>query len=77
MGLRSSAYICQRLSYIMGESGCGLLNYLDDFVGAERSVNAMAACETLPTVLDRLGLRESPTRHVPPIPSHELPRGSL
>jgi len=70
MGLRSSAYICQRVttavSYIMGERGFSILNYLDDFAGAERPETAGKAYMTLEGILDQLGLRESPGKACSP-----------
>ena len=42
MGLRSSAFICQRvtnaITYMMFKVGVAILNYLDDLAGAEMSV---------------------------------------
>ena len=44
MGLRSAANICQRvtnaISFILLQVGIAILNYLDDFAGAERKENA-------------------------------------
>ena len=44
MGLRSAANICQRvtnaISFIMLQVGIAILNYLDNFAGAEKRENA-------------------------------------
>ncbi|VDI36001.1 Hypothetical predicted protein [Mytilus galloprovincialis] len=55
MGLRSSsAHICQRVTssvvYMMKQSGYLLLNYLDDFAGAEKSEDANVVFDLLESV---------------------------
>ncbi|CAG2232772.1 unnamed protein product [Mytilus edulis] len=63
MGLRSSAHICQRVTssvvYMMKQSGYLLLNYLDDFAGAEKSEDANVVFDLLGRLLDSCGLEES------------------
>ncbi|VDI32613.1 Hypothetical predicted protein [Mytilus galloprovincialis] len=63
MGLRSSAHICQRVTssvvYMMKQSGYLLLNYLDDFAGAEKSEDANVVFDLLGRHLDSCGLEES------------------
>ncbi|CAC5380591.1 unnamed protein product [Mytilus coruscus] len=63
MGLRSSAHICQRVTssvvYMMKQSGYLLLNYLDDFAGAEKSEDANFVFDLLGRLLDSCGLEES------------------
>ncbi|CAG2203365.1 unnamed protein product [Mytilus edulis] len=63
MGLRSSAHICQRVTssvvYMMKQSGYSLLNYLDDFAGAEKSEDANVVFDLLGRLLDSCGLEES------------------
>jgi len=70
MGLRSSAYICQRVtsavSYLMIRNGFSLLNYLDDFAGAEVPGKAMAAYNKLGEILQQMGLKESPSKACSP-----------
>jgi hypothetical protein len=70
MGLRSSAYICQRVtnsvSFIMLQRGYKILNYLDDFGGVETPAKASLAFSTLKEVLDELGLKESTSKACAP-----------
>ena len=70
MGMTSSAFICQRttsaVSFIMGERGYPLVNYIDDFAGAEHPSHADKAFQELAGVLQELGLRESVKKAVPP-----------
>ena len=51
MGMRSAAYICQRvtnaISFIMFKLGIAILNYLDDLASAETEQNAQFAYNTL------------------------------
>ncbi len=74
MGLRSSAFICQRItnavSYIFRNMGFHCLNYLDDFGGVEKPKLAGEAFTALGRLLDLLGLLESPNKAVPP--SHTM-----
>ena len=63
MGLRSSAYICQRVtdavSFIAKKYEVSVVNYLDDFAGAEVSNLADVSFKKLKRVLDNCGLEES------------------
>ena len=63
MGLRSSAHICQRVTsaviYMMKKSGYLLLNYLDDFAGAERPDESIHVFDLLGKMLENCGLEES------------------
>lgn len=70
MGMRSSAYICQRvtnaISYIMKSKGFNIVNYLDDFAGAEQDKDATRAYNTLGNTLKSCGLIESQEKSVEP-----------
>jgi len=63
MGLRSAAYICQRLTngvaYICKSEGFEIVNYLDDFCGVERPENAETAFAYLGNLLNYLGIEEA------------------
>ena len=63
MGLRSSAYICQRItdavSFIVQKHGFQVINYFDDFAGAETRELAFEAFEMLGVVIKDCGLEES------------------
>ena len=63
MGLRSAAYICQRLTngvaYICKKEGFQIVNYLDDFCGVERPDNAENAFLYLGNLLNYLGIEEA------------------
>ena len=63
MGLRSSAHICQRVTssvvYMMNQCGYNLLNYLDNFAGAEAPEDANKVFEFLHKLLTNCGLEES------------------
>ncbi len=69
-GLRSAAMICQRVtdavSYIMGIKGVNIINYLDDFGGAEIPGKAHSAFDALGDTLRELGLQESLEKASPP-----------
>jgi len=71
MGLRSAAYICQRLTnsvaYICREEGFELVNYLDDFCGVEVPARAQQAFRQLDELLKYLGIEEA--RNKAAIPS--------
>lgn len=62
-GLRSAAMICQRvtsaISHIVSCQGFTVINYLDDFGGAERPERAHSAFDCLGHVLGELGVVES------------------
>ena len=63
MGLRSAAYICQRITnaiqYICTQRGVSIVNYLDDFAGAETWDKAQEAFCTVHAVLTELGFQEA------------------
>ena len=66
MGLRSAAYICQRVtnavSYICDfHYGLQVINYLDDFAGCNTT-----EYDTLGQVLKECGLEESVEKAIPP-----------
>ena len=63
-------YICQcitdAIKFIHCRIGLYLLNYVDDFLGAEEKSRAQAAYERLGSILNQLGLQESVEKSVPP-----------
>jgi len=70
MGLRSAAYICQRLtnsiSFIYRKQGFGIVNYLDDFCGVEKESRVGEAFTHLGKLLDVLGVQEATNKVVYP-----------
>ena len=70
MGLRSAANICQRvtnaISFILLQVGIAILNYLDDFAGAERKENAEFAYLCVGSVLKKCGFDEAVEKASPP-----------
>ena len=70
MGMRSAPYIAQRITnaiaYIHRQLGYFLLNYVDDFVGAEQRDMIWAAYQALAKILEELGVETSPNKIVPP-----------
>lgn len=70
MGLRSAAYICQRvtnaIAFIMFKIGILVLNYLDDLASTEKSDVAKFAYNTLGEILDKCGIEESKNKSCPP-----------
>ena len=70
MGLRSAASVCQRLTnavtYIVGQYGVEVVNYLDDLAGAEGWDRADEAFQTLGNVLERCGIIESVSKACSP-----------
>ena len=70
MGLRSSAFICQRVTsafaYMMLMIGFAVLNYLDDFAGAERGQYATVAFLMLRELLKKSGFEEAQDKACPP-----------
>ena len=70
MGLRSACMCCQRttnaVTYIFKSYGFDLVNYIDDFAGAENSRDAFIAFELLGQLLLVSGLVESEEKSVPP-----------
>ena len=74
MGHRVAPYICQRvtdaLRYIHEHIGYFLLNYIDDFVGAEVLGIAQKSYETFGRLLSSLGVQEAESKAIPP--THQL-----
>ena len=70
MGLRSSAFICQRvtnaITYMMFQVGVAILNYLDDLAGAETPERAHIAYSLFDSVLRKAGFVESQHKACPP-----------
>jgi len=70
MGLRSAAYICQRLTnaiaYIHRQKGFDVVNYLDDFCGVEDAALADTAFNSLGDLLVELGVTEAASKAVSP-----------
>jgi hypothetical protein len=71
MGLKSSAFICQRITNAdsFGASKCGfqVINYLDDFISADTSSEALRSFQHLAQLLQSLGLNESTDKAAPPL----------
>ena len=70
MGMRSAPYIAQRvtnaIAYIHRQLEYFLLNYVDDFVGAEMKQKAWAAYNALSQLLEHLRVDTSPEKRVQP-----------
>ena len=70
MGVRTGPYIAQRVSsaitWIVKQLEYFLLNYVDDFVGAERGNRAWKAYDFLTKLLRDLWVQTSPEKRVPP-----------
>ena len=70
MGLRSAAFICQRVTdairYMCQMMQIAVLNYLDDFAGADTPELALKAYEELGNVLISCGIEESKEKACPP-----------
>ena len=70
MGMRSAPYIAQRITdaiaYIQRSLEYFILNYVDDFVGAEVKEKAWQAYESLTHLLQNLRVDTSPEKIVPP-----------
>ena len=70
MGLRSAAYICQRVTesvlYMFREEGFEALVYLDDFAGVDKPERGEKAFKRLGEILDEVGLEESKAKANPP-----------
>ena len=70
MGMRSAPYIAQRITnaiaFIHRQLSYFLLNYVDDFVGAELRQKAWAAYEALTRILEELRVETSKGKLVPP-----------
>ena len=74
MGHGVAPYICQHVTetikHIHNQIGYFLLNYVDDFLGAELQELAEKSYEMFGRLLKSLGVRESETKAVPP--SYEI-----
>ena len=70
MGMRSAPYIAQRITnaiaFIHRQMGMFLLNYVDDFVGAEIKKQIWEAYNALTRLLDTLNVETSKDKIVPP-----------
>ena len=70
MGLRSAAFICQRVTnairYMCQLMQIAILNYLDDLAGADAPELALKSYEELGNVLLSCGLEESKEKACPP-----------
>ena len=70
MGVRTGPYVAQRVSsaiaWIVHQLQYYLLNYVDDFVGAEIQEKAWAAFHFLTNLLRDLNVQTSPEKVVPP-----------
>ena len=70
MGCRIAPYICQRTStmitYIMGEMGHFVLNYVDDFLGADYQEKSVKAHSAFIRLLRDIGLSRSERKSVAP-----------
>ena len=70
MGLRSAAYICQRVTnairFMCQMLHIAILNYLDDFAGAEKPELALKSFQGLGNRLVSCGIEESKEKACPP-----------
>lgn len=70
MGLKSSAFFCQKVTnlirHILEDEGFEVVNYLDDFGGAETWDRAQSAFRALGDILDKAGLKDSKDKRIPP-----------
>ena len=70
MGMRTAPYIAQRVSnalaFIHTQLGYFLLNYVDDFIGAEEKESIWQAYDFLTRLLRDLAVDTSPDKIVPP-----------
>ena len=70
MGLRSTAYACQKitdaLAYIHNQIENFTINYLDDFGLAEPPHLAQASCEAWSKLFAQLGMQEAHYKALPP-----------
>ena len=70
MGLRTAAMACHRATnavhYILPTAGCHVFNYLDDFIGVAQPSRALRDYEFCGSLLNELGLQESPSKACPP-----------
>ena len=70
VGYRIAPYICQRVtdavSFVHCRVGMFLLNYVDDFLGAEHYAQAQAAYDRLGKILEEINLTENQNKAVLP-----------
>ena len=70
MGLRSAAYVCQRITdslmFIFKEQGYIGVNYIDDLASAETIEKAEIAYQALGEILQKIGILESKEKATPP-----------
>ncbi len=70
MGLRSAAFICQRVTnavnFILQNHDVSVVNYLDDFGGADTPDSAHSSYKKLGEVLQECGLKEAEEKACPP-----------
>ena len=70
MGLRSACFCCQRTTdgvrYMCARRGCQVVNYIDDFAGADTPALAWYRYNTLTKILSLCGLLESPAKSCEP-----------
>jgi hypothetical protein len=70
MGLKSSAFICQRItnaiSYFARKNGFPIINYSDDFAAGDSRSGADNGFRHLAQLFHSLGMRESADKVVPP-----------
>ena len=76
MGLRSAAYICQRVTnavvYAHRQFGYWSINYLDDFGSAEKAEDAWSSYNLLGHILTAVGVEEVMQKAVPPMTRMEF-----
>ena len=70
MGLRSAAYICQRVTnaivHAHRQFGYWSINYLDDFGLAEKAENAWSSYNLMGHIMNAIGVKEAQEKSVPP-----------
>lgn len=70
MGCRSAPYACQRVTsmirHLMADMDHIVFNFVDDFMGIERTAKVQQAAETLKRLLRDLGVSEAEDKAVPP-----------
>lgn len=70
MGLRSACLCCQRTTdavrFICKNKGCLVVNYIDDFAGADGASTVYTSFDILGQVLALCGLAEAEAKSVPP-----------
>ena len=70
IGLRSAAYICQRVTnaivYAHRNLGFWSINYLDDFASAELEHRVWQSYEMFEKILQEIGVKEAVEKAVPP-----------